>query len=183
MKLIPDMVAGMCAIFCKAIMGFCIPGWKWYWRFDLSCAACPYFWCILCVILKIRDNSVAMISRSATLVQINAKGLCLTVDICFTGMNQPNVINRNAITDRLTPQLDIRCPVDVTTDLQKTILSACNPLFLSCGIIYLYERVCVVTVSTGHRQKSDLAAHYLYIPSLNNHRYMYLFQNKYEDKT
>lgn len=112
---------------------------------------------------------MAMISRSATFMQINGKRLCLTVDICFTGMNQPNVINRNAITDRLTPQLDIRCPVDVTTDLQKTILSACNPLFLSCGIIYLDERVCVV--SKGCRQKSDLAAHYWYIPSLNNHRY------------
>lgn len=84
---------------------------------------------VFCVILKISDNSMAMISRSATFIWINGKRFCLTVDICFTGMNQRNVINRNAITDRLTPQLAIRCPVDVTTDLQKTILSACNPLF------------------------------------------------------
>lgn len=137
------MVTGKSAIiFSKAIMGFCIPGWKWYWISDLCWAMCPYFWCILRVLLKISDSRAAAISNSATFMQTNDKRLCLTVDICFTRMNHHNVINRNVIIDRLSPQLDIRYPVDVTTDLQKTILSACNPLFLSCAILNVCVCVC-----------------------------------------
>jgi len=87
--------------------------------------------------LKISDSGAAAISHSASFMQTNYKRLCLTEDVCFTRMNHHNVINRNVITDRLSPQLDIRYPVNVTTDLQKTILSACNPLFLSCAIFNL----------------------------------------------